>query len=82
MESTTQYPRPDFERTKLNWKSLNGPWEFVFDDKDIGLQDKWHKHGLPAAEVSCVYPFLYSGTWEMACILQPPGDFRRFLVGT
>ncbi|KAE9994680.1 hypothetical protein EG327_005126 [Venturia inaequalis] len=61
MESTAQYPRPDFERTKLNWKSLNGPWEFVFDDKDIGLQDKWHKHGLPAAEESSMItvPFVF-----------------------
>lgn len=52
MVPTDQYPRPDFERTKLNWKSLNGPWKFAFDDKDIGLQDNWHKDGLPAIEVS------------------------------
>jgi beta-galactosidase/beta-glucuronidase len=48
MTSTTQeYPRPDFERTHLNWQSLNGPWHFMFDDDDIGLSEKWQTKGLP-----------------------------------
>ncbi|KAI6876519.1 hypothetical protein KC338_g116 [Hortaea werneckii] len=35
------YPRPDFHRTAsgLVWHSLNGPWDFVFDDTDTGLSD-------------------------------------------
>ena len=43
------YPREDFVRTKLNWKSLNGPWNFIFDDNDIGLSEGWHLNGIPAA---------------------------------
>ena len=42
------YPRPDFERTNLQWKSLNGTWDFLFDDEDVGLSAKWHRKGLPA----------------------------------
>jgi len=41
------YPRPDFTRSNLNWKSLNGPWSFLFDDNDIGLSRHWHVYGLP-----------------------------------
>lgn len=47
--ASQDYPRPDFERTKLNWKSLNGPWDFIFDDQDIGLEENWHRNGLPIA---------------------------------
>ncbi|KAI7025290.1 hypothetical protein KC355_g1080 [Hortaea werneckii] len=38
------YPRPDFHRTAsgLIWQSLNGPWDFVFDDTDTGLSDFWY----------------------------------------
>lgn len=42
------YPRPDFERNALRWISLNGPWDFLFDDDDVGLAEGWHNHGLPA----------------------------------
>ncbi|KAJ5960956.1 Glycoside hydrolase family 2 immunoglobulin-like beta-sandwich [Penicillium vulpinum] len=40
------YPRPDFQRTPLNWGTLDGPWTFTFDDKDEGLLAKWHKTSL------------------------------------
>ena len=30
------YPRPQFVRK--DWKSLNGEWNFVFDDNDEGEQ--------------------------------------------
>ncbi|KAF1919582.1 glycoside hydrolase superfamily [Ampelomyces quisqualis] len=43
------YPRPDFVRENVNWQSLDGPWSFLFDDLDIGLSNKWHLEGLPAA---------------------------------
>ena len=42
------YPRPDFERNPLRWESLNGPWDFIFDDEDAGLSARWHQSGLPA----------------------------------
>ncbi|KAH7136060.1 glycoside hydrolase superfamily [Dendryphion nanum] len=44
---TTTYPRPDFSRPGLTWKSLNGPWDFLFDDEDAGLLNSWHFRGLP-----------------------------------
>ncbi|WP_319370074.1 sugar-binding domain-containing protein [uncultured Ilyobacter sp.] len=33
------YPRPQFVRK--NWIDLNGDWEFMFDDENIGLTNKW-----------------------------------------
>ncbi len=36
----TEYPRPQFVRE--NWTNLNGKWDFTFDDKNIGLQEKWN----------------------------------------
>ncbi|KAK5167157.1 uncharacterized protein LTR77_007887 [Saxophila tyrrhenica] len=45
------YPRPDFQRPDLQWQSLNGQWDFLFDDKDIGLSHQWHKQGLQDIDV-------------------------------
>ncbi|KAL9079605.1 MAG: hypothetical protein Q9157_001542 [Trypethelium eluteriae] len=45
--SVQTYPRPDFERTSLLWTSLNGPWDFLFDDQDAGLSEQWQYNGLP-----------------------------------
>ncbi|KAE8356569.1 glycoside hydrolase superfamily [Aspergillus coremiiformis] len=42
------YPRPDFKRPSLNWTSLDGPWDFIFDDADKGLSQRWHQKGIPA----------------------------------
>lgn len=36
METRTEYPRPQFRRD--NWQTLNGEWQFAFDDKDEGLK--------------------------------------------
>lgn len=41
------YPRPDFVRSNLQWTSLNGAWDFLFDDEDIGLSARWFHNGLP-----------------------------------
>lgn len=41
------YPRPDFYQTHLIWTSLDGPWDFLFDDEDVGLTSRWHQKGLP-----------------------------------
>ncbi|OAX79501.1 hypothetical protein ACJ72_06181 [Emergomyces africanus] len=43
-----EYPRPDFSRPEINWKSLNGPWSFLYDDDDVGQLEGWHQRGLPA----------------------------------
>ncbi|KAK5958331.1 hypothetical protein OHC33_000173 [Knufia fluminis] len=40
-ESGHQYPRPDFERVDPKWRSLDGEWDFAFDDEDVGLREEW-----------------------------------------
>ena len=45
--NSSTYPRPDFERRALKWQSLNGPWDFLFDDDDVGSAQKWQLSGLP-----------------------------------
>jgi beta-galactosidase/beta-glucuronidase len=47
LNMAASYPRPDFERAALRWQSLNGPWDFIFDDEDVGLKEKWQSSGLP-----------------------------------
>ena len=42
---TQRYPRPDFERIDLQWQSLNGEWDFAFDDDDVGLRERWYGKG-------------------------------------
>ena len=34
-----EYPQPQFQRDR--WQSLNGTWEFEFDDKNVGLTEGW-----------------------------------------
>ncbi|RAQ51064.1 glycoside hydrolase family 2 protein [Aspergillus flavus] len=46
------YPRPDFQRPALNWTSLDGPWDFIFDDADNGLSQRWHQKGIPANTIT------------------------------
>ena len=36
MIDRNEYPRPQFRRE--NWQSLNGEWEFAFDDKNDGVK--------------------------------------------
>lgn len=43
-----EYPRPDFQRSGSRWQSLNGPWDFLFDDDDVGLTLRWQQSGLPS----------------------------------
>lgn len=54
------YPRPDWQRPGNNWTSLNGPWDFCFDDNDIGSEQEWYKNGLPdAVKQSITVPFAF-----------------------
>ena len=48
MASSAAYPRPDFQRKSLTWASLNGQWDFIFDDTDTGISQFWHHNGIPA----------------------------------
>lgn len=47
MASPATYPRPDFFRKTLNWTSLNGAWDFIFDDADSGVSELWQHKGIP-----------------------------------
>jgi beta-galactosidase/beta-glucuronidase len=38
-----EIPNPQFERPL--WVSLNGPWEFEFDDGNVGLAENWAAGG-------------------------------------
>jgi len=51
-----EHPRPDFIRD--TFASLNGVWQFAFDDEDAGLREGWYRagHGLP---LSITVPFCY-----------------------
>jgi hypothetical protein len=35
-----EHPRPDFQREM--WQNLNGLWDFKFDAKNLGEQEKWY----------------------------------------
>ncbi|MHA2182312.1 MAG: glycoside hydrolase family 2 protein, partial [Promethearchaeota archaeon] len=37
-----EYPRPQFIREN-NWLNLNGEWDFVFDDLNMGIRERWYK---------------------------------------
>lgn len=65
------YPRPDFLRGSQSWTSLNGSWDFAFDDTDQGLDSQWHISGLPKdavrpIEVPYVFQSPASGINEQA----------------
>lgn len=51
-----EYPRPQLVRG--DWLNLNGPWEFDFDDDDIGRDLGWSEpsHHL-SREILVPYPF-------------------------
>src|SRR5439155_10498415 len=52
----SEYPRPDFVRSA--WLSLIGPWEFQFDDCNVGLEEKWYAEKKPFAKsIQVPYPF-------------------------
>ena len=34
-----EYPQPQFQRER--WLTLNGGWQFEFDDKNVGLEEGW-----------------------------------------
>lgn len=53
-----EYPRPDFVRKE--WLSLNGTWEFGFDDDNAGEEAQWYLADGPAAfNQSIQVPFAF-----------------------
>jgi beta-galactosidase/beta-glucuronidase len=38
-ELSGEYPRPQLVRRE--WAALDGPWQFAYDDDDVGVRDGW-----------------------------------------
>lgn len=51
-----EYPQPQFERER--WQSLNGSWEFEFDDADKGLAEDWSS-GTKKFSRNIIVPFCF-----------------------
>ncbi|MBP3964748.1 glycoside hydrolase family 2 protein [Paenibacillus lignilyticus] len=54
-----EYPRPSQKRNR--WLSLNGEWDFAFDDERKGESDKWYKNAAPFY-LKIQVPFAYQST--------------------
>jgi hypothetical protein len=52
-----EHPRPQFSRA--NWLTLNGPWEFRFDDLDEGVAGEWWRPGADGFDRQIVVPFCW-----------------------
>ena len=80
-----EHPRPDMVRA--DWQTLNGQWEFDFDDTDRGIAEGWHK-GSKAFSRRITVPYAFqtrlSGIGDTAFhdvvwyrrAVQVPGAFR------
>lgn len=51
-----EYPQPQFQRE--NWQTLNGRWEFEFDDNNVGIGEQWYS-GARKFSRSIVVPFSF-----------------------
>ncbi len=51
-----EHPQPQFQRP--DWISLNGPWQFAFDDRDEGLGAGWHLSEKPFSR-NIIVPFCF-----------------------
>lgn len=54
-----EYPRPSYVRA--NWQTLNGEWDFAFDDHNRGIVEEWQRCGIPNGQTINV-PFAYQST--------------------
>ena len=55
MKQIKNYPRPQFVRE--NWLNLNGEWDFIFDDENIGEKQKYYNN-FPSS-IKIHVPFTY-----------------------
>ncbi len=55
MKEIKNYPRPQFVRD--NWINLNGQWNFIFDDENIGEKQKFYNN-FPKSK-NILVPFTY-----------------------
>jgi hypothetical protein len=54
-----EYPRPQLMRGERSWKSLNGQWEFAFDDEDRGRTGRWFAVDGEPLPLNINVPFCY-----------------------
>ena len=57
----SEYPRPNYVREL--WQTLNGQWDFVFDDDDRGMAEEWFRRGLPNP-LKITVPFCYQSPYS------------------
>ncbi len=50
-----EYPRPQFKRGE--WVSLNGKWQFEFDDRNAGIKEQWWRGRKLSREINVPYVF-------------------------
>ncbi len=50
-----EYPRPQFVRD--HWLSLNGQWDFAFDDENVGIGEKWFINGKFPLKIQVPFAF-------------------------
>lgn len=55
MKRIDNYPRPQFVRN--NWLNLNGEWNFLFDDENIGEQKQYYNSFPHSSKINV--PFTY-----------------------
>lgn len=57
-----EYPRPDRQRglvEGVDWLNLNGPWQFRFDARRSGTDEKWFEPGGPDWREQIIVPFCW-----------------------
>ena len=54
------YPRPQLVRDQ--WVSLDGEWEFEYDDADVGLAQRWAEDQSRSFALAIVVPFVPEST--------------------
>lgn len=60
------YPRPQFVRK--NWTNLNGKWDFVFDDQNIGEKECWFNNFPKQTQIKV--PFSYQTEASGVCVQE------------
>lgn len=53
--TTDRHPRPDFACPA--WESLDGEWEFAFDDGDQGISGRWYEKGSFPLRINVPYVY-------------------------